>query len=222
MVGRNSHPLTRTGPLQRGHTRLWRAQTRDAHRSLGARRLLLRWNVGLDATVAGRREQREGHEQSGVLKHARESTEPVVTRRASQVILALRVRLSDQNLSDYLASVGLLERDEPVRVLGAGDGNINFVRRVQLGEARTLVVKQAREALERFPEYTVTTERIVFEHRYGEEVAARAPDVAGVLPRELLFDEDARTLVMEDLGEGPRLDLRLASGDVPLHVLPPA
>ena len=154
-----------------------------------------------------------------MLKHARESTEPVVTGRASQVILVFRVRLSDQNLSDYLASVGLLERDEPVRVLGAGDGNINFVRRVQLGEARTLVVKQAREALERFPEYTVTTERIVFEHRYGEEVAARAPDVAGVLPRELLFDEDARTLVMEDLGEGPRLDLRLANGDVPLDAL---
>ena len=129
------------------------------------------------------------------------------------------MHLNDENLSDYLASVGLAEPGQRVHVLGAGDGNINFVRRVQIGDGRTLVVKQAREALERFPEYTVTTERIVFERRYGEEVAARAPDVALVLPQLLLFDEASRTLVMEDLGEGPRLDARLSEAEVPLAAL---
>ena len=41
-------------------------------------------------------------------------------------------------------------------------------------------MKQARPALERFPEYQVSTERIVFEQRYGER--ARPFDRDGVLP----------------------------------------
>jgi 5-methylthioribose kinase len=84
------------------------------------------------------------------------------------------------------------------------------VRRVRAAGGASYVVKQARAALERFPEYRVTTERILFEARYCEVVRARVPEQAGVLPRVIFFDEVARVLVMEDLGESERLDARLA------------
>ncbi|MGH7291252.1 MAG: hypothetical protein ACREJT_08585, partial [Myxococcota bacterium] len=88
----------------------------------------------------------------------------------------------------------------------AGDGNINWVRRVRARNGRSFVVKQARAALERFPEYQVDTARMIFEARYGEIVRAHVPGQAGVLPELRFFDEPERVLVMEDLGDAPRLD----------------
>ncbi len=126
--------------------------------------------------------------------------------------------LDDQNLADYLLAIGQVSPAERVRVLAAGDGNINFVRRLQVGERR-LVVKQARPTLERFPEYRVTTERIVFEQRYGEVTAELAPEAPALLPRLLHFDERNRVLVMEDLGDGPRLDESIRTGHLPLEGL---
>ncbi len=142
-------------------------------------------------------------------------------RAASRVILG-SVRIDDANIAAYLVAIGQARPGQPVAVIGAGDGNINFVRRVRIGGRRTLVVKQARAALERFPEYQVTTERIRFERRYGEVVAEHAPDVAPVLPGLLHFDDDERVLVMEDLGAGPRLDDELREGRIhadALHAL---
>jgi 5-methylthioribose kinase len=71
-------------------------------------------------------------------------------------------------------------------------------------------VKQARPALERFPEYQVSTERILFEHRYVE--AARPFDRDGVLPVVHGFDARERVLILEDLGDAERLDHALARG----------
>lgn len=120
-----------------------------------------------------------------------------------------QLRLSPENLAEYLTNRGLAGRREAVRVEEAGDGNINWVRRVRIGETgRTLVVKQARPALERFPEYQVTTERAVFEARYYEEI--RPFDSVGICPQVLDFDEAERVLVLEDLGDAPRLDRVLA------------
>lgn len=119
--------------------------------------------------------------------------------------MRVQLRLTPENLPDYLRNRGLAGRGEAVRVEEAGDGNINWVRRIRLGAGeRTLIVKQARPALERFPEYEVTTERVVFEARYYETV--RPFDRTGVCPRVLDFDEAERVLVLEDLGDAPRLD----------------
>lgn len=108
--------------------------------------------------------------------------------------------------------VGVLEHTRSALVEPAGDGNINWVRRVRTGDGRSFVVKQARPALERFPEYQVDTVRMVFEARYFEVVRTRVPQQAGVLPKIYFFDESERVLVMEDLGDAPRLDALLAEG----------
>jgi 5-methylthioribose kinase len=132
------------------------------------------------------------------------------------------VHLDDTTLSDYLAKRAIPGLCGQLRVEPAGEGNINYVRRVRSSEGISVVVKHARPALERFPEYRVTTERLLFEHRYGTIVRSLAPDVSEVLPEPLDFDAESPTLVMEDLGDATHLERALLAGaevEAPLYVL---
>jgi len=119
------------------------------------------------------------------------------------------MRLDDSTLPDYLRQIGWLGGGEAAAVEKAGDGNINWVRRARAG-GRSVIVKQARPQLERFPEYEAPTERIVCEARYWE--IARAIDRDGVAPGVIAFDETAHVLLLEDLGDAPRLDVAMAQG----------
>jgi 5-methylthioribose kinase len=112
-------------------------------------------------------------------------------------------RLSEATLPGYLAAAGLIDPREPLAVEPLGDGNINWVRRFRT-RAGSRVVKQARQTLERFPEYRASTERIVFEARYYETVAPF--DGEGICPQILHFDPAERVLVLGDLGSVERLD----------------
>jgi 5-methylthioribose kinase len=125
------------------------------------------------------------------------------------MLLPTAPHLDDTNLAGHLRGLGLLGRSEIAHVEPAGDGNINWVRRVRAGD-RSFVVKQARGHLERFPEYQAPTERIVCEARYYETV--RPLDCDAVCPAVLHFDPASRLLVLEDLGDAPRLETLLANG----------
>lgn len=119
--------------------------------------------------------------------------------------------LRESELSRYLVERGLASAGtQIVAVEPAGDGNINWVRRVRAATGESWIVKQARSHLERFPEYAAPTERIVFERRYLE--IARPFDSERVLPEVLAFDEENRVLVLPDLGDAERLDRALARG----------
>jgi 5-methylthioribose kinase len=127
--------------------------------------------------------------------------------------MGVQLRLGEESLPGYLRGLGLLDPGTRAVVEAAGDGNINWVRRVRVvadGAARSFVVKQARPALERFPQYEVSTERLLFEQRYLER--ARPFDASGVLPAVLAFDAPNRVLVLEDLGDAERMDRALARG----------
>lgn len=119
------------------------------------------------------------------------------------------IAFQDADLPGYLAELGLLSPGEAAEVERAGDGNINWVRRVRAG-ARSFIVKQARPALEKFPEYRVSTSRIVCEARWYESVAPFDRDA--VCPRVLHFDEPRRALVLEDLGDAETLGALLRRG----------
>lgn len=117
--------------------------------------------------------------------------------------------LSESNVLEYLrdrypAVVGAGARCEP-----AGDGNINWVRRIR-SDAGSVVVKQAGPHLQKFPEYAVSPDRILHEARYYRAVAPF--DLDGVCPRVLVLDADHRVLVLEDLGACERLDAALRRG----------
>ena len=123
----------------------------------------------------------------------------------------MQIHLTDSNVADHLRGLGLLSTDQEVAVEKAGDGNINWVRRLRLHPSGgSMIVKQARPALERFPQYRASTERIVFEARYYETVAGEDP--GSICPQVVFFDAEARLLVLEDLGDAERLDHALARG----------
>jgi len=130
--------------------------------------------------------------------------------RVGCLFVSEQLRLGDEQLGAWLAARGIVAPGTPVTGEPAGDGNINWVRRARAADGRSWVVKQARPALERFPEYSAPTERIVFEHRYLE-LASKLPE-GGICPRIVDFDECERVLVMEDLGGAERLDAALARG----------
>jgi 5-methylthioribose kinase len=118
---------------------------------------------------------------------------------------------SEPELPAWLAGLGLLSPGEPAQVEIAGEGNINWVRRVRSQRTgRSFVVKQARPALERFPEYRVSTRRIEFESRWYQDVARF--DTQGVCPRVFHFDDERKALVLEDLGAAEPLAALLARG----------
>ena len=120
--------------------------------------------------------------------------------------------LTEEAIPDYVRGLGLAAPGEPVAVASAGDGNINWVRRVRVGaqRPRSFVLKQARPSLERFPAYAAPTERLLFEARWLE--LARRHDPEGICPRVLALDEANRVLALEDLSDAERLDAALARG----------
>ena len=60
-------------------------------------------------------------------------------------------RLDADSLAPLLRRAALLGAHESPTLEEAGDGNINWVRRVRLDGGRTFIVKHARDTLERFP-----------------------------------------------------------------------
>jgi len=118
--------------------------------------------------------------------------------------------LDDRSVVGYLRGAGLLDARDEAIAEPAGDGNINWVRRVRAGDGRSWVVKQARAALEKFPEYAADPVRLSHEARYLE--IARPCDDRGVLPAVVLFDEANRILVLEDCGDVPRMAEALLTG----------
>lgn len=126
------------------------------------------------------------------------------------IFLSTQLTLTDAQLPQYLQEVGLVEDDTGMTVETAGDGNINWVRRVRLPSGGSVIVKQARRALEKFPEYEAPTERLAFEARWFSKAAPF--DLAGICPKIIHFDGRNRVLVMEDLERAERLDDALARG----------
>jgi 5-methylthioribose kinase len=121
-------------------------------------------------------------------------------------------------VTSYLRARGFLSAGEtPERVERAGEGNMNLTLRI-VTDRRSLVLKQARPWVERYDHIAAPWERARFERRFYER-AAGIPAVAAAMPRLLGADDDAHTLLLEDLpGARDLTDLyaggRLAEAEV--------
>ena len=123
--------------------------------------------------------------------------------------MSAQLHLTEANLAEYLRNVGFIPQSLAVAIEPVGEGNINWVRRVRsVSDGRSWVVKQARPALERFPEYRVSTERAAFEARYFEVAGPFDPN--GICVEVLFFDPRQCVLVLEDLGNATPLSQTLA------------
>jgi 5-methylthioribose kinase len=105
-----------------------------------------------------------------------------------------------EELEKYLNRQGFIGDGEELRSLGkAGEGNMNLTLRVVTSE-RSLVLKQARPWVEKYPQIAAPIDRALVEIAFYEAVEER-PAVRGAMPRLLGSDPDSRLLILEDLGE---------------------
>jgi 5-methylthioribose kinase len=102
-------------------------------------------------------------------------------------------------LTSYLRQRGWLASDEQLqRAAKAGEGNMNYTLRVQTN-ARSLILKQARPWVEKYPSIAAPWERALIEGRFYAVVQAQ-PSVAALMPKLIGVDETSHILALEDLG----------------------
>ena len=120
-------------------------------------------------------------------------------RVAHQEIYFLEIGDCD-GLQDYLRGRELAAKDEVVRsVEKAGEGNMNCTLRVQTCR-RSLIVKQSRPWVEKFPTIPATWDRVLSEARFYMLVSPEEP-ISARMPHLIHLDSESRIMVLEDLGE---------------------
>ncbi|MBL9170281.1 MAG: phosphotransferase [Verrucomicrobiales bacterium] len=102
-------------------------------------------------------------------------------------------------LEGYLLSLKILSPGQKVRSAArAGDGNMNCTLRVETTDS-SLIVKQARPWVEKYPQFAAPWERAFSEAEFYRIVDAHPP-LASLMPRLIAFDPVAHVIVLEDLG----------------------
>ena len=102
-------------------------------------------------------------------------------------------------MATYLKGLGWLGGKETVLSAGrAGEGNMNCTLRVHTAR-RSFILKQSRPWCEKFPHIPAPEERALIEAAFYVLVESKR-SIADRMPRLLGFDEEARVLMLEDLG----------------------
>ena len=103
-------------------------------------------------------------------------------------------------LAGYLRQQGWLGETETIAdARKAGEGNMNYTLRVGTS-ARSLILKQARPWVEKYPQIAAPRSRAIVEGRFYKQISARS-EIAAMMPRLLGFDAASCILALEDLGE---------------------
>ena len=102
-------------------------------------------------------------------------------------------------LAQYLKAKNWLADDENVVALAKpGEGNMNYTLRVTTNR-RTLIVKQARAYVEKYPQIAAPANRAVVEGRFYEKIA-ESELLKSFMPELYGLDETENVLILEDLG----------------------
>lgn len=119
----------------------------------------------------------------------------------------------------YLAHNGWIGPDEVLLSLTKpGEGNMNYTLRVQTS-SRSLIVKQARPYVEKYPSIAAPTERAIIEGLFYQRIA-RNPILRASMPELLGTDSEESLLVLQDLGEASDYtDLYQGSASTPDRTL---
>lgn len=103
-------------------------------------------------------------------------------------------------LEAYLKQNGWLAQDGQVlSAKSAGAGNMNCVLRVKT-TGGSIIVKQSRPWVEKFPAIAAPVERVVVEGQFYQLVQLN-DELKQYMPQLLGFDERSSVLILEDLGD---------------------
>jgi 5-methylthioribose kinase len=106
-----------------------------------------------------------------------------------------------EQLPDYLIEKRLIAPgDQVLSVEKPGEGNMNFVRRV-ITEKTSLIIKQSRPWVEKYPQLEAPVERLKVEYTYYE-LLSKHPYFSSFSPSIILYDPENLVLATQDLGKG--------------------
>jgi len=104
-------------------------------------------------------------------------------------------------LETYLHENEWIQKEEHLQSAEKpGEGNMNFTLRLKTNR-RTLIIKQSREYVEKYPQVPAPQERILMEAAFYELIAANSK-LKSAMPEVFALDRKNHVLLMEDLGEG--------------------
>lgn len=116
-----------------------------------------------------------------------------------------------------LVSLGVCHASESIMdVAKAGEGNMNLVLRVTTDQ-RSVIVKQARPWVEKYPEIAAPDDRIRYEIEFYRSVE-KDYDVSAAMPSVLACDVDQRLMVLEDLGKASDYSFLYCTDSEPTEV----
>lgn len=105
----------------------------------------------------------------------------------------------------YLHDRGWMAPEVSITALDkAGEGNMNLVLRAKLSDGRSVIIKQSRPWVEKFPSIAAPAERANVEALYYQKTAAHSA-IAACSPQLLQADAESHILLLEDLGDGADL-----------------
>jgi len=105
-----------------------------------------------------------------------------------------------EGLERYARDRGFIAAEEKVGAVSrAGEGNMNLTLRLVTGH-RSLILKQARPWVEKYPSLAAPAGRSRVERAFYE-IASSRPELQRAMPRLLGSDPSSGVLALEDLGE---------------------
>ncbi|SFW56813.1 phosphotransferase [Cellulophaga fucicola] len=113
----------------------------------------------------------------------------------------IKLNTNIDSLTSYLKSKNWLKEDEVITALEKpGEGNMNFTLRV-ITKARTFIIKQSREYVEKYPQVAAPAERVLREAEFYELIET-VPTLKEMMPTLIGLDKENSVMVMDDLGNG--------------------
>ena len=105
------------------------------------------------------------------------------------------------SLESYLKGQGWLQLNEKIIALEIpGAGNMNFTLRIKTGE-RSLIIKQSREYVEKYPQVAAPIERALREAEFYQLIS-KDNMLSKKMPKLIGVDKKNHVLNLEDLGRG--------------------
>jgi 5-methylthioribose kinase len=123
-----------------------------------------------------------------------------------------------EELTRYARSRGFIDPDE--QLIGAekaGEGNMNLTLRLKT-PTRSIVLKQARPWVEKYPDIAAPADRALVETKFYETIQNRRA-LRDAMPRLLGSDPPSRVLILEDLGRAQDFTGLYASSTMSLEDL---
>jgi 5-methylthioribose kinase len=105
-------------------------------------------------------------------------------------------------IANYLAAHGLVSNAAlPISISRAGDGNMNLTLRIATADGRSVILKQGRPWVEKYPHIPAPFERTLVEAAFYRAIRGDPP-VASRMPALLHVDQPNHLIALEDIGAG--------------------